>query len=154
MVYITRAPVRARTRHKFLGVLHRRRRGGVDLQIVGYVAVNTIILPARQAERAIAARALPGFEHVERREETDQTQIELGKEPAVFSQLFRSDHELVDDQVVALRRHGRDGVTHAPHDALNKRTCPDDDGRFALGLDRLEDQAFPDGRSFSRAPCR
>ena len=46
-------------------VLQGCRLGGVDLKIIGDVSVDTVELPPRQPDLAVATLSLPSFEHIE-----------------------------------------------------------------------------------------
>jgi len=87
--------------------------------------VNTIVLPAGQAYFSISTFTLPRFEHVQRSKETHQRRSNRDRRTRYSRSLSFPIMTLVDDEVVPLCGHSRDGMTHALHGALNDRTCPD-----------------------------
>src|ERR1700733_11575849 len=113
-------------------VFQGRCRGGVDLQVIDHVPVNAVILPARQTGFPIATRPLSCFQHVKRSKQTDETDIEPRQQGAILLCLVRPDHDFVDNEIVAVFGHRRDGVAHALHGAFKDGTGPDGGGRFAM----------------------
>ena len=66
-----------------VGALRRCRRR-VHLQVVGDALVDAAILPAGQTDLAVAPRALPRFEHIERSKEANEPEVEGPQEVAVL----------------------------------------------------------------------
>lgn len=56
--------------------------------------------------------------------------------------LTRLGHDIIDDQLVFLRGHGRDHVSHAVHSVVDDGVGPDGCGRLVLVVLGLENQAI------------
>ncbi len=102
--------------------------------------MSAVILPAREADQAVGALPLACFEHLQGREHADHVKREIGEQSGVFRHLIL-EHDVVDDQVVALARHGGDGVAHAAKGPLRHRSALDDDRGLAVLLHGLEGEA-------------
>ena len=114
-----------------LGAFHRRRNTRVDLEIIIHGFVNSIELPSRQSDQSIAAPAFAGLENVQRHEDTDHEDVEVGEEAGIFH-TRAAQHDVVDDEVVALSRQRGNGVSHPAQGSLANRSGPDDDLRLAI----------------------
>src|SRR5690349_5779511 len=64
-----------------------RRDAGIELQVVVPAAMQTVILPARQADQAVAARPLACFQHIQRREHADRVERRAREQRPILRQL-------------------------------------------------------------------
>lgn len=104
------------------------------------------ILPACQADFAVAARMLPRFKHIERSEEADQAEVERPQEVTIFLRYPGLDHDLINDEIIPLRSHRGYGVPHTAHGTLKDRAGSDGDDRLAILFPCLEKQAVAVGK--------
>ena len=73
----------------------------IQLEIVAHAAVHLVVLPACEAQRAVAARLLAPLDHLQRREEADGVEGVGGQAPAVVGEVRRVPDHLVDHQIGA-----------------------------------------------------
>ena len=96
-----------------------------------------MILPPRQSDQAIASLPLARFESFQGSKNADKENLERCQQALIFGDLIVEYH-IVDNQVVSLRRHGRNSVSHAPEHAPRNWPGSDGDGWLAVLLDGLE----------------
>ena len=114
------------------GAFEWREHTGVDFEVITYVRVHALILPARQARQPVRAPGFAGFQDVQRRHDAHQMEIE-GRQQFDIVRYFAAARHVVDDQVVALPGHGGNGVAHAAQ-GFAHRSGPDHDRRLAVPL--------------------
>ena len=112
------ARIRGRTARRLWRSLSRDVTHEQRGRVVGDPAVNKAVLPTRQADLPIATGALSLLDHIQRGGETDEIQVVGLQEVTILLRLLGADHNLINDEVIALSGHGGDSVSHTAHSTL------------------------------------
>lgn len=83
----------------------------------------------RQPRQPVGSLDFTSFENFQWREHANQMKIEGGEQLEIVRHFAIAQH-IVDNQIVALPRHGNDGVPHAPQGSCPDRTGSDHDAWF------------------------
>ena len=108
--------------------------------------MDTIELPASQPDQPIPALTLTCLQNLQRSEHPNQQDGIIREEHGVI-RLGSPQHDLIDNEVVALTCHGGDGVSHTPQSPFGDRARLDHHQGFAVLFGRFEGQPFrmPEG---------
>src|SRR5262245_27251146 len=126
------SPARSRKSSKTKGTFDlestSRRRGGgsVDLEIIGPPDMDAVELPPGQADHPVLAPAFTLFDDRKRRENADKGNMEAGEQGSILFHLG-TQHDVIDNEIVALGRESRNGAPHAAQRASRDLTRPDGD---------------------------
>jgi hypothetical protein len=102
--------------------------------------MDTVELPAGEADHPVEAPAFPCFDDGERRKDADKGNMEAGEQGSVLRHLG-AQHDVIDDEIVAFGRERRNGAMHATERALGDFAGRDGDRRRAGLANVLEHQA-------------
>lgn len=104
---------------------------GINLKVIFFAAVNPAVLPAGEADHPVAPLLLAGLQNFQRREHANEESIEARQERGIF-RVFVVQHDVINDQIVALSRLGGDGMAHAAQGPGADRPGPDHNQRLSV----------------------
>ncbi len=104
---------------------------GINLKVIFFAEVNPAVLPAGEADHPVAAQSLAGLQNVQRREDDNEKSLEAGEERLILL-LLVVQHDIINDQIVALGCHGGNGMAHTAQCLFADRPSLDHNQRFSI----------------------